>query len=219
MYKGKTIVAVIPARGGSKGLPHKNLRRVGDETLVKLATICAHAVPEIDLVICSTDDWDIACQAAPSEIVFRPESLSGDNVGDAEVLRHADNVHDVIVMLQPTCPTRKPSEVIECIRTLIDEEYDSIWTVTLTDLHYHPDKQLYIKDGMLVGKSEIRRQDLEQTYTRNGACYAMTRECLEKYGTMGPNCGAIITEPHVSIDTMEDLHAAQAGIVSQSDIY
>ena len=175
---------------------------------MKLATECAHAVPEIDLVICSTDSWDIAVEAAPSEIVFRPDSLSGDEIGDAAVLRHADVVHDIIVMLQPTCLTRKPSEVSECIRTLIDEDYDSVWTVTPTDLHYHPDKQLYAKHGMLVGKSEIRRQDLKQTYTRNGACYAMTRECLEQYGTMGPTCGAIITEPHISIDTVEDLKNA-----------
>lgn len=210
-YRGKTVVAVIPARGGSKGIPDKNLIKIHGRSLTRLAVDCALSVPEIDTVKCSTDSARIAAEAVGAEIVVRPPVLAGDAVGDAEVLRHADSDHDIVVMLQPTSPLRKPDDVSACIRMLVNEGRDSVWTVSPTDLHYHPMKQLVVVDGGIDswngrGIVHIRRQELTPTYTRNGVCYAMTRQCLEQYGTMGLNCGALILEgEHRSIDTMEDV--------------
>jgi CMP-N,N'-diacetyllegionaminic acid synthase len=209
LYNGKSVAAIIPARGGSKGIPWKNLCKIDGKTLVARAIECAKAVPIIDTVICSTDRERIGVEAyaAGAKIIKRPRALAEDDTGDAEVLRHADNAHDIIVMLQPTCPQRKPEHVTECITKLVDEELDSVWTVSPVPLKYHRDKQL---PG---GRTEVRRQDLTQTYFRNGACYAMTRECLRDYGTMGVKWGLLVLDGEfISIDTPEDLANAQDGL-------
>ena len=218
MYKGKTVCAIVPARGGSKSIPWKNLCKIGGKTLVARAIECAKAVPLIDKVICSTDRERIAAEAVraggwETKIVKRPSRLSGDDIGDADVLRHADTEHDVVVMLQPTSPLRTPEIVTECITKLIDEDLDSVWTVTETDLHYHPLKQLILINNELRlfdyrGGTITARQQLQPTYTRNGVCYAMTRDCLHHWGTMGIRSGAVVC-PGISIDSLEDLHNAE----------
>jgi CMP-N,N'-diacetyllegionaminic acid synthase len=229
LYNGKSVVAIIPARGGSKGIPWKNLCKINGKTLVARAIECAKAVPIIDTVICSTDRERIGVEAyaAGARLIKRPKVLAEDDVGDAEVLRHADNAHDIIVMLQPTCPQRKPEHVTECITKLVDEELDSVWTVSPVPLKYHKDKQLHVGMSIFCGDesrvlggvtnirrsiSDIRRQDLTQTYFRNGACYAMTRECLREHGTMGVKWGLLVLDGEfISIDTPEDLANAQDG--------
>jgi CMP-N,N'-diacetyllegionaminic acid synthase len=212
-YKGKSVLAIVPARGGSKGIPWKNLCKVGGKTLVRRAIEIALATPEIDRVVCSTNRERIAVEAysAGAEIRKRPNALAGDYVGDAPVLRDVAGHEDIIVMLQPTSPLRQIEDVSRCIRMLVDDERDSVWTVSETDLHYHPLKQLSYKFARLTQPCEIiARQDLAQTYTRNGVCYAMTRHCLNNWGTMGANCGALILEgEHVSIDTERDLELAE----------
>jgi CMP-N-acetylneuraminic acid synthetase len=118
MIDQQRVLAVIPARGGSKGIPMKNLRPVGGRPLVALAGAAAAAVPEIDRRVVSTDHPDIArvAQEAGLDAPFmRPESIAGDRIGDWDVLSHAlqateaaDGVrYDIVVMLQPTSPLRR----------------------------------------------------------------------------------------------------------------
>jgi CMP-N,N'-diacetyllegionaminic acid synthase len=151
--------------------------------------------------------------------------LAGDRIGDLEVLTHAlqatekldGRKYDIVVMLQPTSPFRKPEQVSSCIRMLIEGEWDAVWTVSPTDSKSHPLKQLSVSEtGALdlcdaAGAQIIARQQLEPVYHRNGIAYAFTRECLLEQKTIrGKRTGAlVIEEPCVNIDTEWDLELAE----------
>lgn len=217
-----SVLAVVPARGGSKGVPLKNLRLVQHFPIVELAGRVASKVGYIDRAIVSTDHEDIAAAAVAgglSDAIRRPEELSGDMISDVQVLTHAlvamekldGRQYDIIVMLQPTSPLRKPQHVIDTIEMLVAGSYDSVWTVSETDSKNHPYKQLTINEGKLGlfdsrGETIIARQQLEPVYHRNGLAYALTRDCLMKQNSLtGKNSGAVICRGHfVSIDTEWD---------------
>lgn len=223
MIDGRTVLAVVPARGGSKGIPLKNLRKVGGRPLVALTGDIACAVPEIDRRIVSTDHLEIvrvAAEAGLSAPFMRPAAISGDRVGDFDVLLQALEAtekadarrYDIVVMLQPTSPLRTAEQVAATIRMLVDGEWDSVWTVSETDAKGHPLKQLTVADGRLdyydaKGADIIARQQLHPVFHRNGIAYAMSRECLVGQRTIkGRRAGALVVPGiHVSIDTEDDL--------------
>lgn len=225
MLDGKRILAVVPARGGSKGLPGKNLKPLMGRPLVALAGEVASQVAAIDRAVVSTDDEAIAAAAESAGLAApfrRPEALSGDRIGDLEVLTHAletceelDGVtYDIVVMLQPTSPLRRPEDVEACIAKLVTEGWDAVWTVSETDSKAHPLKQLTLGqgDGALgyydpAGGQIIARQQLKPLYHRNGVAYAITRQCLLEQKTIfgARSAGLLLERPHVSIDTEWDL--------------
>jgi CMP-N,N'-diacetyllegionaminic acid synthase len=229
MYRGKRILAIVPARGGSRAVPLKNIHKLaGVPLLVHVATV-VQAVREIDRTVVSTDHDDIAAVATEAGLAVpfrRPAELSGDRIGDLEVLVHAlDQVekldgcrYDVVVMLQPTSPLRRPEHVQAVIHRLIDESRDAVWTVSPTNLKYHPLKQLVIDDdGSLAywdqrGARVVTRQELSAVYHRNGAAYAVTRDCLLEQSTVlgATSAAVVIDEPMISIDTEDDFRAAEA---------
>jgi len=227
MLNGRRILAVVPARGGSKGISLKNLREVEGVPLVGLVGRVLEDVPEVDRSVVSTDHEGIARVAMDYglEAPFRrPPALSGDLIGDIDVLTHALNAveaqggnrYDIVVMLQPTSPLRRPEDVSATIGTLVDEDLDSVWTVSETDAKGHPLKQLTLTEGRLgyydpEGASIIARQQLAPVYHRNGVAYALTRQCLLEYGTlMGPRAGAVPLQGiHVSIDTEWDIRLVE----------
>ncbi len=222
MIDGKRVLAVVPARGGSKGVPLKNIRPVRGIPLIAYVTKAVIDVTEIDKIVVSTDHSEIANTArdAGLEVPFmRPPSLSGDIVADWDVLVHAlkemdriDRVtYDIVIMLQPTSPLRTATSLRTVLRKLVAEDLDSVWTVSETDVKFHPLKQLKIEEGRMGyfdprGGAIIARQQLGKVYHRNGVAYAMTRECLLEHGNiMGKKAGAvIISEPVVNIDTLDD---------------
>lgn len=224
MIQGKTVLAVVPARGGSRGIPLKNLSVVAGKPLLQWVSEVIADVPEIDRAVVSTDHEKIAEQAQAFGIdapFRRPESLSGHCIGDWEVLNHAlqtmealDQKHyDIIVMLQPTSPTRKAEEVSQTIKKLVAESLDGVWTVSETDSKVHPMKQLNIHDGLLdhyqpEGAQIVARQQLTPTYHRNGVAYALTRECILSQKTiLGRKTGPLILErPYIfDIDHAMDI--------------
>jgi CMP-N,N'-diacetyllegionaminic acid synthase len=223
MIKGLKVLAVVPARGGSKGIVLKNLKKVNGSSLVTLVGEVITDVVEIDTAVISTDHQKIASVATDAGIrvpFFRPEALSGDRVSDLEVLTHAlletelvDKItYDIIVMLQPTSPLRKATHISETIQMLVNGKWDSVWTVSETDSKSHPLKQLVIDDKGLnyydeIGSKVIARQELSPVYHRNGIAYAITRECLMSQKSIkGKKTGAlIIPGQHVSIDNEWDL--------------
>ncbi len=227
MLKNKKILVVVPARGGSKGIKLKNLQPLNGIPLVSIVGRVVQRLPWVDRAVVSTDHDEIAAaaQAAGLAAPFRrPEDISGDRIGDWDVLHHAllaceeldGRTYDVIVMLQPTSPFRRPEHVEETVHHLLDGGHDSVWTVSETDSKAHPLKQLVIKDDMLdyydpQGAKIIARQQLEPVYHRNGVAYAITRQCLEEQKTIkGKRTSAvIITDPLVNIDTMDDLTYAE----------
>jgi len=226
-YKGYYILAVIPARGGSKGIPRKNLRKVGGVSLVARAIKSAKSIIWIDKVVLSTDDSEIAEEGRKhgAEVPFlRPHELSGDFSSSVDTWRHAwlkaeeyfEQKFDLSILLAPTTPVRKAWHVEECIKKLVKGRYDSILTVSETDSKYHPLKQLMFEDDRIgyyeeAGRSIIARQQLTPVYHSNGVAYAITRKCLVDQKTIiGSNTSAVVVdEPVVNIDTEQDLEKAQ----------
>lgn len=190
MISNKRILIVVPARGGSKGIPLKNLRKVNGVPLVAAVGKIIKSLSEIDQSVVSTDHEEIAIVAEDAGIAApfrRPKELSGDRISDIEVLTHAllemeliDSVtYDIIVMLQPTSPLRKAKHVLDTIKMLVDGAWDAVWTVSETDSKSHPLKQLIVDKNSLnyydiSGGEIIARQQLEPVYHRNGIAYAIT---------------------------------------------
>jgi CMP-N-acetylneuraminic acid synthetase len=184
-------------------------------------------IPDIDRAIVSTDSPEIAKVAAEAGLAapfMRPDCLSGDLIGDVDVLAHAleemENIdrciYDVIVMLQPTSPLRTPAEVIECLRKFEKEAADSVWTMSVADKKFHPLKQLSLKEGKLSfydprGSAIVARQQLEELYFRNGVAYVVSRDTLINDRTLlGRAAYACVSDVvHISIDTAADLSQAE----------
>jgi CMP-N-acetylneuraminic acid synthetase len=227
MIGDKRVLAVCPARGGSKGIPLKNLKPFLGVPLVARVGHLVSEIPMIDRAVVSTDHPEIARVAAEAGLAapfLRPEEISGDRVSDARVLSHAlleverldDATYDIVVMLQPTSPLRGPEHVMDTIRMLADGGWDAVWTVSETDSKEHPLKQLTVNEGLLDyydprGAEIIARQQLTPVYHRNGVAYAMTRRCLVENGSIkGERTGALVIHGHmVSIDTLWDLELAE----------
>ena len=226
-YKGYNVLAVIPARGGSKGIPRKNLCKAGGISLVARAVKFTKALMWIDRVVLSTDDREIAEEGRKygAEVPFlRPLELAGDTSKSVDVWRHVlieaekyyNTTFDISILLEPTSPFREPRHVEEVVKKLVDGDYNSVLTVSETDSKNHPLKQLVIKDDCVsyyddAGKGIIVRQQLTPVYHRNGVAYAKMRKCLMNQETfIGPNTYAVvIDEPLVNIDTEQDLKRAQ----------
>ena len=222
MIQGLSVLAVVPARGGSKGVPLKNLREVAGRSLVARVGDVIADVPEIDRAVVSTDHAGIAKAAEEAGIAapfMRPENISGDFIGDLDVLTHALQAseeidgrrYDIVVMLQPTSPLRTAAQVSATIRMLVEGNWDSVWTVSPSDSKAHPLKQLKVADGAMdyydpAGSQIIARQQMGTVYHRNGIAYALKSECLLGQRTIkGQRSGALIIEGHhVSIDTEWD---------------
>jgi CMP-N,N'-diacetyllegionaminic acid synthase len=224
MFRDKRVLAIVPARGGSKGIKLKNLRSVGGVSLVVRAAHVASQCNFIDRAVVSTDHAQIARVAVEAGLAapfLRPDSLSGDRIGDWDVLVHAlrtmetldGTQYDIVLMLQPTSPSRTPQHVRNTVTRLVEGGFDAVWTVSETDSKSHPLKQLVINsDGHLdwydpAGATIIARQQLTPVYHRNGIAYAITRSCLLEQNTIkGARTGAVaIDEPVINIDTEYDL--------------
>lgn len=224
MIKGKKILAVVPARGGSKGIPFKNIQPIGGVPLVALVGAVLKTLPEVDRAVVSTDSDRIAdvAQAAGIDAPFRrPEDISGNTIGDWDVLIHAlratealdGTVYDVILMLQPTSPLRKSEHVRGCLEKLINEDLDAVWTVSETDSKNHPLKQLTLGPNGELGYYDpaaakiVARQQLKPVYHRNGIAYAISRDCLVHQKTIlgRKTAGLLVPDVHVSIDTPWDM--------------
>lgn len=234
MRSGKRILAVIPARGGSKGIPGKNIIPLAGKPLIAYTTELLDQMPWIDHAAVSTDSEDIAAEAIKAgnaHLIRRPENLSGDLIGDMPVLRHAlttfeannEIICDVVVMLQPTSPLRSVAEVEGCVDLLLAADWDSVWTVSETNLSYHPAKQVSIgSTGELdfflhAGETIIARQQLEPAYHRNGVAYAFTSDFVRASDSVfsRQRSTAYITHgDHISIDTMEDVHEIETQLRS-----
>ena len=230
MFANLSVLAVIPARGGSKGIPKKNIAPLAGKPLISYTTELISHLPWIDKTVVSTDSSEIAEVAQQSVgvgIVWRPEEISGDRIGDRDVLHHAlieaeavdGTTYDVVIMLQPTSPLRTEENVTDCITALVEGKWDAVWTVSATDLSFHPRKQLTLDaDGRLGffvpgGEAIIARQELTPVFHRNGVCYALKRELLlNTEGIWAPEKTTAVVIPghHISIDTPEDLLAVEA---------
>ena len=223
------VLAIVPARGGSKGIPLKNLKTVAGKSLLARTLELAQSVPEITDICVSTDHSEIRTVALSFDgvaVIDRPEELSGDRVADSPVLQHATaemekssgQPFDVVVMLQVTSPLRTIDDVRDSIAKLVTTGCDAVWTVSPTELHFHPLKQIVLDDDSTMrlfddrGLQIIARQQLTPVFHRNGSCYALRRDFLMNADSLfSPHSShPVISEgERVNIDSEEDLLRAE----------
>lgn len=223
------VLAVIPARGGSKGIPRKNLRTVGGLSLVGRAAQLAVSLPWIDHTVVSTDDAEIrteaVCHGAAAPFL-RPAKLAGDTAGSEDVWRHAwlaAEEHygiqfDISLLLEPTSPLRIEADLTATVAALTDGGHASAATVCRSPAHFTPHKALTINgDGCLGfhmhnGAVFSRRQTIPgSVYHRNGLCYGATRTAVVERGEIiGADCAAVVIDrPVVNIDDPFELELAE----------
>ncbi len=191
------ILAVIPARGGSKGIPRKNVRAFLGKPLLAWTVLAAQKSQVADRIVVSTDDEEIAaiCRSLDVEIPFlRPHELAGDEVPTGPVIRHAlDWMHGNdgwvpghVLVLEPTSPGRRTQHIREAAALLINSGADTVASVSEIPHHYVPPKALQLqRDGVVVGADGThpremihRRQELPRYYAFNGLIFACKVELL-----------------------------------------
>ena len=226
--ENKNILAVIPARGGSKGVPRKNLRKICGRTLIEYAADCIKQLSWIDATVLSTEDEEIASHGKTLGLnlpEMRPPELATDNAKSIDVWIHAwlasekyfNKTFSISVLLEPTSPMRTAEDVQNCINLLISEKLNSVATVSKTPGHFTPHKTLQLStDGTIEtflsdGLNYTIRQNIPNYYHRNGICYATTRESLvENHNLMENNCAPLIIDRHViNIDEESDITFAE----------
>lgn len=222
------MLAVVPARGGSKGIPRKNLCKVGGLSLVAHVARTVRALDWIDRAVLTTDDPEIAEEGRRQglEVPFmRPASLATDDAGPNEMWRHAWTESeqrfgcefDVSLLLQPTTPLRLPQEVERTVATLIEGGHGAAATVCAVPGDFLPQRILELgADGRLSfylpeGRGVTRRQDAPALYYRDGTCYARTRRSMiEEARDVEEDCAAVVIDHFVvNIDEPFELELAE----------
>lgn len=218
------ILGLIPARGGSKGIPDKNLRPLAGQTLLQRTADTARASGVLTRLILSTDDPRIAelGQSLGIEVPFmRPAELAQDTSGMLEVMRHAvqflEPDFNAVMLLQPTSPLRTP-EILQQAVALLDDTTESVCTVFALPLTHCPHYVMKITEAghldnfLPEGKHIRRRQDATPAYVRDGTLFLTRTECLMTKGIYGDVCRPLIVPEHtsLSLDTPEDWARAEA---------
>jgi CMP-N,N'-diacetyllegionaminic acid synthase len=223
MYLKKKILALVPARGGSKGIKLKNLRKVNGISLLGYTSQFINKCNFFDEKLVSTDSKKIIDETKKLKLkVFkRSKTTSGDFASDYEVINEVLNdkkikkkKYDYIVYLQPTSPLRKVSQLSEALKVVINKNYDASWSVAKIDKKFHPKKILKIsKDKFLsiylkAGKKVFARQELEDIYIRNGIFYIFkVSKFLNSTDIFfKKNYPSVTHYPHVNIDSKKDLN-------------
>lgn len=232
---GDKVLGIIPARSGSKGIPGKNTRLLAGRPLLEYTIRAARASKVIDRLILTTDSEQIATvgQQLGLEVPFlRPTELAQDETPMVPVLKHSILFleqsgwsADIIVLLQPTAPLRRPKHIIDAVTLLCDTQCDSVASVVEVPRHFSPDYVMKIVDDKLMpflpeGEFITRRQDTRPAYARDGTVYVVWREVLMRENSLyGSNCRPLILPRHESItlDTLEDWAVAEQRLMGKLD--
>jgi N-acylneuraminate cytidylyltransferase len=222
------LLGIIPARGGSKGIPGKNIRPLGGKPLLAYTALAARAAGICTRLILSTDSEEIA-QAGRQwkvEVPFlRPPELARDETAMLPVLQHAVTemrargfAPDAIVILQPTAPFRRADDLRAGFQLLqSDPALDSVVAVEPVPEHYSPHFVLKIEDDRLLpfiegGLKITRRQDAPKAYSRSGDFYfTRINTLMDGHSIYGANCRPYIVShsDRVNLDTLADWAEAE----------
>ncbi|MCK6585158.1 MAG: acylneuraminate cytidylyltransferase family protein [Anaerolineales bacterium] len=227
------ILGIIPARGGSKGIPGKNIRLLGGKPLIYYAAHAARESGLVDRLILTTDSAEIAAVGKGLGIetpFIRPPQLARDDTPMFPVIDHALQFieregwkPEIILLLQPTAPLRKPEHLQAAARILSETNCDSVVSVVEVPQHYAPDFVLKLEEGKLRpflegGERVTRRQDVRAAYSRDGTVYAFRRDVLiHKLNIYGDDCRPLIIprDRSCNLDTMEDWDEVEQKIAEQ----
>jgi len=222
------ILAIIPARGGSKGVPGKNTKLLNGKPLIAYTSEIALQSKHLKEIIVSTEDAQImeVAQNLGLQVPFiRPKALAQDNTPTIDVIIHAlqwyekQNIFfDAVCLLQVTSPFRTVAFVDEAIEKFIASSCDSLVSVQKVPQEYNPHWTFEVnaKGNLKIatGEAEIipRRQELPMSYHRDGSIYiTKTGVLLQQHSLYGKSTAFIEspTESYVNIDTMEDWKKAE----------
>lgn len=215
MYKNKKIIAIIPARGGSKGIPNKNIVDLCGKPLIQYSIDAAQNSKYIDKVIVSTDSEKIAevSRKCGANVPFlRPESISGDVARSSDVVIHGidflkenyGDEYDYVILLQPTSPLRTAKHIDKAIELCINSDSSSL--VSVKEVNENPIIMRTIENNKLnevlkFDGDNLRRQDLPKFYIFNGAIYITTVDFIkDNMVFVDDNTLPFIMEEQVSID-------------------
>lgn len=214
---------LIPARGGSKGVPHKNIKELCGKPLIQYSIDIARKLTTDDNICVSTDDVEIknVVESLGLKVPFmRPDELASDTATTSDVIVHALKwyesngvIYDAVVLLQPTSPLRRIQDIKDCL-----ESYnDSIDMVTTVKRSYvsavlcNEDESGYLQ--MTFGKNGVRRQDAKELYEYNGAVYVINAKAVIDKGLAGFTKKKKIVMPEINsldIDTMTDWYMVES---------
>jgi CMP-N,N'-diacetyllegionaminic acid synthase len=225
-----STIAIIPARGGSKGLPGKNVRLLAGLPLIAHSIRFAHSCPEIDRCIVSTDSEEIAKVArdANGEVPFlRPPELAEDSTPMLPVLQHAirqmelleQKRYDLIILLQATSPFRLPEDLSRALQ-IMSEDSKAVGVVAVSTPSFNPrvvcvEENAGYLNWAFSDKAYTRRQEAEPVYRINGMLYVWRREYL-----MGCSVNELYAAPHrilvvpeeraLDIDSLHDFQVGES---------
>lgn len=223
------VLGIIPARGGSKSVPRKNIRLLAGKPLLQYTAEVALAATRLSRVILSTDDSEIAAcgKAVGLDVPFlRPPELAQDDTPTLPVLQHAVReleragfCYEAVCLLQPTAPLRRSDDIDACIALLSQTGADSVLTV-LPVPHEHNPHWVYFQDAdgflkLSTGEPAPipRRQLLPPAFHREGSVYVVRRDVLmERHSLYGDKVVGYPMDPNrsVNIDTVADWGRAEA---------
>ena len=208
------ILAIIPARGGSKGIPRKNIRLLARKPLIAYSIEASLKSKYIDRVVVSTEDEEIAeiSKRYEAEVIERPKEVARDDSPTIDAIFHALEVlkaeenyePDIAILLQPTSPLRNAEDIDSAIELFLNADCESV--VSVCEFKHSPYWCFVIEGGYLkslFGDEYLRRrrQDLEKVYMPNGAIYISTPENLRIYKSFYcPRTIPYIMPPERSID-------------------
>ena len=223
MYQNKKILAVIPARGGSKRLPRKNILELAGKPLIEWTISAAKESQHIDKVVVTSDDKDILALSEKNNIntIVRPASLASDKASTVDVVLHSienmNDEYDYIVLLQPTSPLRAAQHIDAAIVEMFEKNAESVVSVTKTE--HSPLWSNVLPEDRPMNNffgsdiEGVRSQDLVPYYRLNGAIYIVnTNKFIDAKRFVSNMSFAYImpAENSVDIDTRFDFICAEA---------
>jgi CMP-N-acetylneuraminic acid synthetase len=223
-----SVLAVVPARGGSIGVPRKNLAKLGGLSLIARTANVVAQLPWITRSIISTDDPEMRDEgvrfglAAP---FLRPPELANATASADDVLfhawteceRHYRAKFDYALYLQPTSPLRRPEDVERTLKSLVASKFDMAATVSRTPAHFTPERTHLIGDDgslqfyLAEGRAIVARQQIRPYYFRNGEVFALRRDPFFRTRKIfGDSMMAVVIDrPTVNIDEPFELELAE----------
>jgi CMP-N-acetylneuraminic acid synthetase len=229
-----SVLGLILARGGSKGVPRKNIKLLAGQPLLAYTAQAALASRRLTRVVVSTDDPEIAAVARQCGLdvpFMRPDWLAQDDTPSLPVVQHAigrleaeGEQYDAVCQLQPTSPFRQPGEIDECIQLLEERDADCVMTVARVPDEYNPHWVYFqVADGALrLSTGERvpppRRQVLPPAFHRDGSVYVTRSDVIQHHSLYGSRVFGLTVggRDRVNIDRLEDFARAESILAGAS---